>query len=515
MVAIEARITGPALGAITGFLCCVLIIVGLLDFEVGLSVMAATVVVTWIILCIYRSLWAFSILFLVFVLAYARLGLPLISVEGPGNRGIVALGDVLWLSLVLTWTAKGVFFAGPIRIRKAYPVTIWIMLPFVLLATILPVIGVLTGDWPYSYAIPGWRTLQWSSFALFAYFLVRQYNTRRVIKHVVAVMVLAAILHMGYGLIQLGYYAGVLDQSWIFLDVIFAAMHVNAWFFYPRLTGLQVNPNSYGMYSALVFLLALAMHLARADAGRRVLWSVAFAAALFGLLFPASRSAYLGIMVAFFLWFLIGMGTRRLAARGLILSTKLIFVGTIGLGALWPVFPEVLRGRLMRFLDVFSGGAQMDVNAQERVEMWQSLWQLYVIDYPFGTWVPTSYAMDSAVDSYYIVTSIQGTPIFTLSWLVFLGAVVNLGWSAWRRSASRQEAAIGLALAGFAGVMAGGGLTLSPMLQPQLVVPLWVLIGVSLAVVDGREKYCYKYFYYTTGPQGRVHHSLQTDEKTS
>lgn len=495
MVAIETRLTGSALGAIIGLLCCVLLIVGFLDFEVGFTLAAATLGATWILLCVYRSLLAFSILLLVFVLAYARLGLPLISVEGPGNRGVVALGDLLWLGLVLAWPARRIYFGRTIRIRTAYPLAVWAMLPFVLLATLFPVVGVLAGDWPYSYAIPGLRTLQWGSFALFAYFLVQKYSTRWVIKHIVVAIVLAAVIHWAYGLIQLGYYLGVLDRTWIFFDDIFTVLHTSTWFYYPRVTGLLVNPNSYGMYSALVFLLALAMHLARADVGRRLLWSVAFAAALFGLLFSASRSAYLGIMVAFIIWFLMmGLGARRLTARGLILSVKLFLVGALGLVALWPVFPGALRDRLTRFVDVFSGGAKMDVNAQARVEEWQWLWQLYLSDYPFGTWVPTSYATDSGVDSFYIVTALQGTPIFTLFWLVFLGAAVSLGWSAWRRAGSRQEAAIGLALVGIAGMMAGGGLTLSPMLQPQLIVPLWVLIGVSLAIVDGRERCCDKEF---------------------
>ena len=88
MAAIETRLTGLALGAIIGLLCCVLLIAGLLDFGVGLWVAAVTLGAAWIILCVYRSLLAFSILLLVFVLAYARLGLPLISVEGPGNRGV-------------------------------------------------------------------------------------------------------------------------------------------------------------------------------------------------------------------------------------------------------------------------------------------------------------------------------------------------------------------------------------------------------------------------------------------
>lgn len=509
MVTIETKLTGPALAAIIGLLCCVSLIVGLLDFEVGLSFAVVTLGVAWIVLCVYRSLLAFSILLLVFVLAYARLGLPLISVEGPGNRGVVALGDLLWLGLVLAWTTGHVLLGKHIRLRKVYPAAIWAMLPFVFMATLLPAIGVLAGDWPYSYAIPGLRTLQWGSFALFAYFLVQKYSTKWVIKHIVVVMVLAAVIHMGYGLIQLGYYLGVLDRTWIFLDDIFAMLHANTWFFYPRLTGLQVNPNSYGMYSALVFLLVLAMHLARAHMGRRVFWSVALVAALFGLLFAASRSAYLGIMVAFFIWFLVmWLGTRRLAARGLILSFKLFLVGVSSLIALWPVFPEVLRGRLTRFLDAFSVGTTADINLATRVEEWQRLWQLYVSDYPFGTWVPTSYATGSAVDSFYMVTVGQGTPIFTLLWLVFLGAAVNLGWRALRRAGSRQEAAIGFVLAGFAGTMAGSGLTLSPMLQPQLVAPLWTLIGLSMAIADGRERCCDKDFFYAAGPQGKVYHSL-------
>lgn len=130
----------------------------------------------------------------------------------------------------------------------------------------------------------------------------------------------------------------------------------------------------------------------------------------------------------------------------------------------------------------------MDSSAHIRVEEWQRLWQLYLSDYPFGTWVPTSYATGSGVDSFYLVTAIQGTPAFTLFWLVFLGAAINLGWKAWRRAESRQDAAIGLALVGFAGAMAGAGLTMSPMAEPQLIVPLWVLIGVSMAVTEGSYK---------------------------
>ncbi len=510
MVASETRLTGSAVSGIIALLFCVSIILG---FGLGIFAAVATLGVAWIILCVYRPLLAFSTLFLVFVLAYARLGLPLVSVEGPGNRGVIALGDLMWLGFMLTWVAKRFIYGNSIRLRTTYPVEIWSMLPFVLMSTLLPIVGVLTGDWPYSYAIPGLRTLQWCSFAVIAYFLIQKFSAPVVMKRIIVVVLFAAILNMLYGVIQLGYSLGLLDRAWILLDDVFVKLHTNSWFYYPRLTGLHVNPNSYGMSSAMVFLLVLAIYLARADVGRRVLLGMGLAAALFGLLLTTSRSAYLGVIVAFFIWMVIGLGSKRLAARGLVQSVKLFFAATLGLVVLWPVLPEVLRGRLMRFLEVFTGGAQMDRNAQARVEEWQWLWELYVSDYPLGTWVPASYATGSGVDSFYILTVIQGTPIFTLCWLIFLGASVSLGWNAWRRAESRQNAAIGLALAGFVGVMAGGGLTLSAMLEPQLAVLLWVLIGASLAVVDGRGRCWDKGFYYTTCYQEKVHDSLFMDEK--
>ncbi|NOZ51525.1 MAG: hypothetical protein GXP08_00050 [Gammaproteobacteria bacterium] len=511
MVANEARLTGSALSGIIILLFCMSIILG---FGLGIFAAATTLGVAWLVLCIYRPLLAFSILFLVFVLAYARLGLPLVSVEGPGNRGVIALGDLMWLGFTLTWVSKSFMHGTTIRLRTAYPVEIWFMLPFILMSTFLPIVGVLAGDWPYSYAIPGLRTLQWCSFAIMVYFLAQRYSTHVVVKRVIGVVLLVAIVHMAYGLVQLGYSLGLLDRVWIILDDVFTMLHKQSWFYYPRLTGLYVNPNSYGMSSAMVFLLVLAIYLARADVGRRALLGMGLAAALFGLLLTASRSAYLGITVAFLIWMIIGLSSKRLAVRGLVQSVKLFFAAALGLVVLWPVLPEVLRGRLMRFLEVFTGGgAAMDRNAQARVEEWQWLWELYVSDYPLGTWVPASYATGSGVDSFYVLTVIQGTPIFTLCWLIFLGASVSLGWGAWRRAESRQNAAIGLALAGFVGVMAGGGLALSAMLEPQLAVLLWVLIGVSLAVVDERGRCWGKEFYYTTCYQEKAHDSLFMDEK--
>ena len=128
MAAIETRLTGSALGALIGLLCCMLLIIGFLDFEVGLLVSAAALGVAWIVLCVYQPLLAFSILLLVFVLAYTRFG---------------ALGDLLWLGLVPAVVVKRVLSFKTIKFRKNYPVAIWFMLPFILMTTIFPVVGIL------------------------------------------------------------------------------------------------------------------------------------------------------------------------------------------------------------------------------------------------------------------------------------------------------------------------------------------------------------------------------------
>jgi hypothetical protein len=125
MLAIETRLTWPLLGKIIGLLCCTLLIIGFLDFAVGLWVAAATLGLAWIIMCVFRPLMAFSILLLVFVVAYSRLEIRLVLSEGPGNPGDVALGDLLWLGLVLALIYIRLFLDRPIRIRKTYPAAVW------------------------------------------------------------------------------------------------------------------------------------------------------------------------------------------------------------------------------------------------------------------------------------------------------------------------------------------------------------------------------------------------------
>ena len=486
MVHADTRLTGATPVMLFGFfLFSVLfasIWLGLVGFKIALMIGALFPGGAWMILCVRRPLLAFSIVFIVFVFAYQRLGVPMFAVEGHGNRGAAALGDILWLGLLIAWIIHWTVGGKAIEVRVVYPSCVWAMLPFILFAVVLPIMGVLTGDWPLSYSTPGLRQIQWSSFAAITYLLANKYGTSVVLQRVLGVVVFASVGHLFYALIQLGFALGILGRGWIIFDDLFAAQHVSTWFYYPRLTGLLVNPNSYGVYSAFVFVIAMAMKL-KSVPGRNLLWLSALVSALFGLASSSSRSAMVGLFVAFLVWAFLAAADHRLAGRALVLAGVSTVIGVVAFAVSRPILPKILQQRFGNFFAVFTQGAGADANFLDRVERWRMLLYGCWFDFPLGTWVPPSYATGSAIDSYYVATALQGTPAFTLVWLLFLGSVITLGLKVYRRSHVPLQAAAGLVLAGWAGAMAGAGFTLSPMLQPQLIVPFWALIGITLAMI--------------------------------
>lgn len=483
---------GLSMFFLLGFLIVSLLLL-FLDLSVGLILIGLVLALTWTVICFKWPLPAFFAVLVVFVLAYSRLGFGFIDVEGPGNRGVIALGDLLWFGLILGCFFRRVSSRRFIYIRLSYFPPIWLMFPFVAMATALPLIGVLIKDWPLSYAVPGLRQLQWASFGVLAYRFCMKYGGGRVLKGVIAIIVIAGFAHMVYGLIQLGYFLGFIDRAWIYLDDFFASQNDTSWFFYPRLTGLLVNPNSYGLYGAFLFATALALALTRAFNYKRIFWWLIVLCAVFSLVFSASRSALLGLITMLIVLSFLSIFKHRLLLRFIILSTSVSVVGVLVIMFMWHFLPATLQGRFLRFFDVFALGASADVNALARVEEWRWLWNVYLRDFPFGTWVPASYATGSAVDSFYLMTAVQGTPVFTLVWLVFLVAAICLGWRAYSCARNSLEASSGLTVAAWAGIMAGGALTLSPMLEPQLIVPFWVFIGVTMAIVrKAQESSCAK-----------------------
>lgn len=435
----------------------------------------------WAWLVIRRPLAAFLTVLMVWALAYSRLGLSLFQVEGPGNRGALALGDVLWLSYVGIWVVRAMVTGRLWRPAFALPKPMWVGAPFIGLATLLPILGVGFGNWPLSYSLPGFRQLQWVSFAFIAAALGRQYSMEQRLQGILSVLCAAGVAHMLYSLVQLGYFFGVIGRIWVILDDLYAAQHPLSWFFYPRTTGWLVDPNGYGVFCALLMIAAIALYLAGSARQWRRQWWLIVITASFGLAFSGSRTALLGLAAALFVMIGLAFAHRPLARRLTVGLGITGMGGSLTLAMLWPVLPVVLQERFVNLLGVLSTGVAADRNALARAEEWQYLWRLYESAYPLGTWVPSSYATGSFVDSFYVFTALQGTPVLTLSWLLGLAAMVLFGWTAYGRAESLCEAACGLALAGWAGMLAGSSLSLSPMLMPQVIAPFWSVIGVLVS----------------------------------
>ncbi len=440
----------------------------------------------WVWLALRRPLAAYLTILVIWVLAYPRLGLPLIEVDGPGNRGNVVLGDMLWFSYVAIWVGRAVITGRLWRPSFAFAGPVWVMMPFIGLATLLPLAGVSTGDWPLSYGIPGIRQLQWVSFAFIAAALGRHYGAAQCLDGILNVLCVAGVLHGLYGLVQLGHFLGVFGRIWVVLDDLYAAQHSLSWFYYPRTTGWLVDPNAYGVFCALLMVLAITMYLTGRVREWRCRWWLILGAAGFGLTFSASRTALLGLAGAVWVLMVLVFFQRRTAMRLVAGMAVAAIAGCVALALLWPVLPLPLQERFTNFAGVFSQGVQADRNALARTLEWQHLWRIYEADYPWGTWIPASYATGSYVDSFYVFTAVQGTPVLTLSWLLCLAAVISVGWMAYGRARSRLEMTFGLALAAWAAMLAASALTLSPMLMPHVIAPFWSVAGV-LATTKDRE----------------------------
>jgi hypothetical protein len=435
----------------------------------------------WIGLSYRRPVTAFGALVLLWVLAYARLSTRVAEVAGPSttNRGGLALGDVLWAAFVVaillrpsTWR----FDFG--RLRQRY---VWAMAPYLLGAVMLPFLGVVTGGWPISFASPGVRFAQWVSFLPIAFLLAGEAGAVPVIRTLFRALVAAGLLHAVYGLIQLGVQLGMLPALLVRLDDVYAAQNSVSWFFFARVTGFLVNPNHYGLFGALLMVAGVSWILASPEQDRGAS-RVAVAAALVPLALTGSRSAVAAIAGVTGFWVLLALTGHKLAARMLRMLPAAGALGAILAFAVWGFLPQVLQNRYRRLIAVFLHGTGAEQNLTARFGFWKDAWDAYWHEYPQGTWVAPSHVLHSAIDSYYVFTAVQGSPAFTLAWVVAMTAIFLLGLTAYRRAGTAVHGAGGLILAGWSIALLISSLTMSPLLQIQLGIPFWSLTGALLAL---------------------------------
>lgn len=447
--------------------------------------MSAFLLLLWGLWAWRHPFSAFASLIFVWVTLYTRTTIPMFQVEGSGNRGGIILGDLLWVVFAGVWLAH--FALNP---RSTLPIMrervgflLLLLIPYIGLSVLLPILGVLAGA-PASFAIPGVRHLQWVSFAWFGYWFARRMGILELLKMVFAVLSIAGICHTLYSLVQLLVFSETLPYTWLELDRLYRQRFAFSWFFYPRTTGLLVNPNSYGLFGSvlLIFLTALILSgmqlnpLLKALSGVCGLWAVATSASRSGL---TGLTAGVVILLAIAYLKAVFYSDWHQVSRvvGLTLKVLLSVVGSVGV--LLFLFPSNLFDRFSLLMLTFFEGASADPNAIGRFELWQGAIQLYEERFPWGSWVPLGYITGNPIDSYWVTLLVQGTPVYLFAFLAFLVGVlwhgVNLAFTTTERSL------VGYIGAGISVMVGVSSFTLSPILQPEMLVPFWTLVGLLLA----------------------------------
>ncbi len=449
-----------------------------------------TIACVGVFLCIGGALWmdiahtwplrSFWLMLGLFVLLYMRMGLP---IGGSNGGAALVVADFLWFGYVAIHGVSWVIRGRSVHARGLYA-PLWAIVPYLILATILPVLGVSFGSWPVSFAGPGLRQIQWVSFALIAYGLGRRRGVKVITASMIRFIVLVGIVHMAYGVIQFLSYKGILGAAWVKLDALYGTQSGTPWSHRLRTTGLLTNPNAYGLFSASLLAILMAVRIVRVPLVSTRLSTIGFVAACFGLISSASRSSLLGVMMMFAFLAVLALYNRQIAARGLLAVLAVFIALLLVLPLFGDVLSDQLTSRFVRFADVLSEGADADPTAYIRQEEWGKLLYLYINQYPFGTWVPASYVMNSPVDSYYMVTLLQGTPFFTLLWIIFMLGAVDLGRRVYHLDSEGEGGVAGLIVGQHVGIMAGAGVGMSPMLQPQFVVVFWCFVGVAMLVIN-------------------------------
>ena len=298
------------------------------------------------------------------------------------------------------------------------------------------------------------------------------------------VLVAVGLIHAVYAVVQFGVTMGVLGGGWATLDVIYNAQ-IDSVKGFTRATGLLGNPNSYGLYCAVLMAVLLATRMTNGSllTSRKSLFVLA--AILVGLVLSGSRSALLGVIVMMLAVAAVNSLSRRFSPVGVLSMVVLGLVIMAVSPLLAGLLPEFVADRFVRFMALIQRGSGVDPSADARLEMWARLWEIYGRDYPFGTWAPPSYALKAAVDSYYLVTALQGTPVYTLFWLLFLWSVSIRGVAVFLNLRQAPLGGIGLSIVFFAAVVMGAGLGMSPMPLPFVIAPFWTLLGIMVYLDKG------------------------------
>jgi len=386
------------------------------------------------LLCIWglwsasRPLLAFGVIMFIWVNLFNRTGIFLMPVQGYGNRGYLYLGNVLLLIFVLSYIMKKLMTHSNGSIAKNHSWKGFVFaMPFLLCSTLLPLLGILSGTWPISYASPSVRSIQWFIIALISFVLCGKYGHVSVARMIFSVLTLSCIIQAFYASFQF-YYLSTGKVAYLYFDKIFVETHPENQLQFYRATGLTVDPNSLGLVGMIFVDLLFSMVLSRSKVNPFVL-AFAGLSSVWVIIISGSRTALVALIClsAFVLFVdIIRQNRFSLASRMWFIAGMSFFLA-ISL-AIASYFTPGLTERVLTAFSPSAGGLTSDVNFSIRLQLWKQCFA-YLYEHPFGTFVPPFYALNMPIDSYWVYVVAQGSLLYLSAFVLFLVGLIGSGLS--------------------------------------------------------------------------------------
>jgi len=338
--------------------------------------------------------------------------------------------------------------------------------PYLILTFILPVLGVVGGEYP----LRGLASVRTPLVAVSAILLgaeIRRSDRRGLAAWSLALLA-AALIVAGYALLQQLIVAHLLPRGpWDLLQAwdLSSQEAYGTGLVLGRNSAFYTNPSILGAWAGIAMLIAVAS----LQGWRRY---TVLGATLMSLLLSQSRGATLGLLAAFAFLLVPALRHRR-AVRPRALMPALGAVAAVI--TLWAVLAaarapvSALPDRLISGFGYVLGG--QDPNAAGRLEFWKAGLAL-LRTHPFGTLGPPEVLMGTAVDSEWIRALLQGGPIL----LVALGIALLGGAILSRQPGPERRTVQGMSV-----FIAVAGLTQIPLEYPPALL-FWAMVGALLAM---------------------------------
>lgn len=340
------------------------------------------------------------------LVAWLILGARLTTSLATGGRGTLAVLDP---ALILV--GVGIWCVTPTGKGKVIPARMYWRSagPLFLLLLLLPVLGVAHGTHGvrslYSIALVA---IPWAIFMLGR--VVR--DPRRWRRGVAAAIWVQGAYGAAQLLNRLSFLPDAIGSRITAWDLGSQAAYADAYIVSQRSTGLLINPNAYGMWSALAFVFSAFYLRGRTRA-------MLIALTLTGVYASESRTAMAAVLGSLLAVAVTGRGLSavvKVVAGGAAFALTLVVANW--LGVLQSFVAENTLDRMRSGWFVLTGRGT-DENLTGRFEAWSSA-SRFAAEHWMGTWGPPQVTLGGSIDSQYLAMFLQGSVLLLLAYLLLL-----------------------------------------------------------------------------------------------